>query len=94
MAISDNYYNFRSLYRDYHLDNDPTCLHSVAQAMLALQSVYGTIPSVYGKGKAAKQVYEFMVRMRREMIGQEVNMQPKIDTLIILDRQVRESEKF
>ena len=57
--------------------------------MLSLQAVYGTIPNVYGKGKAAKQVFDFMVRMRREMVGQEPSTAPRIDTLIILDRQVR-----
>ena len=45
------------MFRDYHLEQDPTCLHPLAQAMTALQAVYGTIPNVYGKGKAAKQVH-------------------------------------
>ena len=80
--------HFSSIYRDFHLEQDPTSLHSVARAMMTLQSVYGVIPNVYGKGKAAKQVFDFMTRMRREMMGQEPQVPPKIDTLIVLDRQI------
>ena len=53
---------FSSLYREYHLEKDPTCLHALARAMMGLQSVYGIIPKVYGKGRAAKQLYDFMAR--------------------------------
>ena len=30
--------------------------------MMALQAVYGVIPKVYGKGRAAKQLFDFMAR--------------------------------
>lgn len=43
----------------------------VAQALMTIQGVFGLIPNIYGKGAAAKQVYELMVRMRREMGGNE-----------------------
>lgn len=38
---------------------------------MTIQGVFGLIPNIYGKGAAAKQVYELMVRMRREMGGNE-----------------------
>ena len=57
---------------------------------MAIQSVYGVIPRVYGKGKAAKQVFEYMKGMRKELLGQEPEIVPQIDTAIILDRQVKE----
>ena len=57
--------------QDLHLDGDPTCLFLAAQALMTIQGVFGLIPNIYGKGAAAKQVYELMVRMRREMGGNE-----------------------
>ena len=38
---------------------------------MTLQAIYGVIPNVYGKGRAARQVFDFMSRMRREMMGDE-----------------------
>ncbi|XP_059089713.1 vacuolar protein sorting-associated protein 33A-like [Tigriopus californicus] len=78
----------RSVFRDYHLNDDPTCLNRVAKGILALQSVFGVIPKVYGKGPAARQVYEFMVQMRKESIAHENPVIGKIDSLIIIDRQI------
>jgi len=77
-----------SSFRDYHLDGDPTCLHHAARAMMTLQAVCGVIPRVYGKGKAAAQMFDLMSRMRREMSGSEPSVKPQIDTLVILDRGV------
>lgn len=79
------------MFRDYHLNDDPTCLNRVAKGIMALQSVFGVIPKVYGKGKAARQVYEFMVQMRKESIAHENPVIGKIDSLIIIDRQVLSS---
>jgi hypothetical protein len=31
--------------------------------MMALQAVFGVIPKVYGKGRAAKQLFDFMARL-------------------------------
>jgi hypothetical protein len=53
-----------------------------------LQALYGVIPSVYGKGKAAKQLFDFMTRMRMEHMGNEPKATSQIDHLIIIDRQV------
>lgn len=75
-------------YRDLHLGGDPTCLFLVAQALMTVQGVFGLIPNIYGKGAAAKQVYELMVRMRREMGGNEPQVTPQIDQLILIDRSV------
>ena len=86
-----NYNIFRSIFRDYHLNQDPTCLHSVAKGMMALQAVFGFIPRIYGKGRSAKQMCEYMMNMRREMQASELELSvpPQFDTLIILDRQVK-----
>jgi len=75
-------------FRDYHLEGDPTCLHNAARAMMTLQAVAGVVPRVYGKGKAAAQMFDLMSRMRREMSAAEPAVKPQIDTLVILDRSV------
>ena len=43
---------------------------------------------IYGKGTAAAQVFDLMVRMKRETCGQEPQVRPQIDTLVLLDRAV------
>ncbi|KAK8743146.1 hypothetical protein OTU49_001558 [Cherax quadricarinatus] len=75
-------------YRDLKLDSDPTSVFLVAQALMTIQGIFGLIPNIYGKGPAAKQVYELMVRMRREMGGNEPQVTPQIDQLILIDRSV------
>jgi hypothetical protein len=52
----------------------------------SVQAVFGTIPNVKGKGRAASHVADLMARMRREQPLPRIN--PEIDTLILLDRQV------
>ena len=77
-----------SIFADFHLKNDPTCLHEMARAMITLQALYGFAPMVYGKGDAAQKLFEYMSRIKREMAFQEPDMAPQIDTIIILDRKV------
>ena len=43
---------------------------------------------IYGKGTAAAQVFDLMVRMKRETCGQEPQVRTQIDTLVLLDRAV------
>ncbi|XP_045606207.1 vacuolar protein sorting-associated protein 33A [Procambarus clarkii] len=75
-------------YRDLQLDSDPTSLFLVAQALMTIQGIFGLIPNIYGKGPAAKQIYDLMVQMRREMGGNEPQVTPQIDQLILIDRSV------
>ena len=58
--------------------------------MMTLQAVFGFIPRIYGKGRSAKQLCEYMMNMRREMQAAELELSvpPQFDQLIILDRQV------
>merc|ERR1719167_1190371 len=67
---------------------DLTSLHYAATALTRLQAVTGVIPRIYGKGTAAAQVFDLMVRMKRETCGQEPQARTQIDTLILLDRGV------
>ena len=43
---------------------------------------------MYGKGHAAAQVFDLMVRMRRESCGRDPELRSQIDSLVILDRAV------
>ena len=47
-----------------------------ARALMTVQGIFGLIPNIYGKGAAAKQVYDLMVSMRRELAGNE----PQVNT--------------
>jgi len=67
---------------------DLTSLHYAAMALTRMQAVTGVIPRIYGKGTAAAQVFDLMVRMKRETCGQEPQVRSQIDTLVILDRGV------
>ncbi|KAJ9587643.1 hypothetical protein L9F63_018937, partial [Diploptera punctata] len=80
-----------SAFKEYYLESDPTCLYQAAQAIMTVQSLFGVIPRVSGKGQAAKQVWELMCRMAREKQGSEKPghaPQSQIDHLLLLDRGV------
>uniref|UniRef100_V5IC59 Putative vacuolar protein n=1 Tax=Ixodes ricinus TaxID=34613 RepID=V5IC59_IXORI len=63
-------------------------MHHVVRALMTLQTLYGVIPNVYGKGEHAQMVSEMMVRMRRELSGREPQLVPQIENLLLLDRAV------
>ena len=39
--------------QDLYLDHDPTPAHQAAKAIAKMQTLFGTIPYIYGKGKNA-----------------------------------------
>eukprot|EP01137_Pigoraptor_chileana_P014765 Opistho-2@69810 len=75
-------------YRECALDGDRTSLFYVARALMKLQAMYGTIPQIFGKGSCAKTVAEMLVRMRRETPITDGIVAPKIDSLLLIDREV------
>ncbi|XP_076028832.1 vacuolar protein sorting-associated protein 33A-like [Oratosquilla oratoria] len=79
---------FPLIYKEYHLEEDSTSMYQIAGALMDIQKIYGLIPNIYGKGAAAKQVYDLMVQMRRELAGNEPQVTPQIDQLILIDRSV------
>lgn len=76
-----------SSFRDC-VSGDMTSLHYSASALTRLQAVTGVIPRIYGKGTAAAQVFDFMMRMKKEACGREPEVRSQIDTLVIIDRAV------
>lgn len=73
-------------FREVFLEGDNSSLYYVARSLWNLQSLYGIIPKIYGKGNHSKIVVDMLLRMRREMGLPENPVTPQIDNLIILDR--------
>jgi hypothetical protein len=77
-----------SAFRECNLENDFTAMFHSAKAIMTLQTLYGIIPNVYGLGKCAKIVFDLMTRMRRELAGNEPQITPQIDQILLFDRSV------
>lgn len=75
------------VYKDCFLYNDNTHLYHVAKAIMTLQTIYGTIPTIYGKGKCSKMLSDMLSHMARDISNiNEHQTTTKIDTLILIDR--------
>ncbi|XP_060534432.1 vacuolar protein sorting-associated protein 33A [Cylas formicarius] len=78
-------------FKDYTVNNDPTYIYQVAQAIIYLQELYGPISRVWGKGVAAKQVWDLVAKLQKEKNnGNETkNNQPScINQILLIDRSV------
>lgn len=77
--------------QELSLENDQTCLHQVAQAIVMLEDIYGRIDHVSGKGHAVKQVWDMVTKISLEQRrpGSKANRNySTIDHLILIDRSV------
>lgn len=87
--LRSDYLPFLSNFREYHLENDPGSLYQVAQSILFLQSKFGPIGKVWGKGMAAKQVWDLLVRLQKEnKEALRCEQSSCIDQMILIDRSV------
>eukprot|EP00455_Lapot_gusevi_P054621 TRINITY_DN8788_c0_g2_i3.p1 TRINITY_DN8788_c0_g2~~TRINITY_DN8788_c0_g2_i3.p1 ORF type:complete len:576 (+),score=176.77 TRINITY_DN8788_c0_g2_i3:83-1729(+) len=78
-----------SSFQECFVDGDPTSLFYVAKSIMKLQSLFGIIPNIKGKGEHAHHVVKLMMRMRRELPEEDFSSTlPEIDTLILVDRNV------
>ncbi|CAK9825400.1 Vacuolar protein sorting-associated protein 33A [Anthophora retusa] len=77
-------------FKEFYLENDPTCLYQVAQAIRGLEKLYGKIPKVTGRGPAASKVWELLERLNREEEDNKAtsNQASTIEHLLLLDRSV------
>ncbi|KAL1131088.1 hypothetical protein AAG570_012325 [Ranatra chinensis] len=73
-------------FKEYYVENDPSCLYQAAQALMTLQSLYGIIPRVTGKGPAAERVWDLVSRLSQEPRKFPTNSQ--IDQVLLIDRAV------
>ncbi|KAL1931765.1 hypothetical protein VTP01DRAFT_9909 [Rhizomucor pusillus] len=91
-----------STWKEIYLDGDNTSIYYAAKSLMKLQSIYGLFPRIIGKGDAAKQLADMLLRMRREQaIVDEVSSHTSsrnpsflntisnhIDQFIIIDRNI------
>lgn len=84
------YYEFHLISsKDLYVDCETSPLHQIAHGLMSLQSLYGIFPNVVGKGRYARNVFELMIRMRRDIgVDCDPPMSPLFDTLMIIDRTV------
>lgn len=75
-----------SCFRECYLDEDRTSLFYVARSLMKLQSIFGIIPVIRGKGHCAVAVKDMLLRMRREMGLEDNTVVPEIDNLFLIDR--------
>eukprot|EP01094_Clydonella_sp_ATCC50884_P027895 TRINITY_DN8212_c0_g1_i1.p1 TRINITY_DN8212_c0_g1~~TRINITY_DN8212_c0_g1_i1.p1 ORF type:complete len:596 (+),score=194.45 TRINITY_DN8212_c0_g1_i1:119-1906(+) len=75
-----------SCFAECFVDEDRTSLFYVARALMKLQSIFGIIPVIRGKGHCASAVKDMMLRMRREMALEDNTVVPEIDSLFLIDR--------
>ena len=84
------------VFKQFYLDRDPTCLHGVARGLVDLQVLYGFAPRVYGKGHAAKRLWDYVKKIKAE-VDADADLRtagdaapPLFDTIVVIDRQVME----
>ncbi|KAG6558151.1 hypothetical protein Mapa_000332 [Marchantia paleacea] len=77
-------------FKETKVDGDLSALWYLGRAITLLQSQFGVIPNIKGKGKAAVQVADILNRMQREQMpdANAAVVTPEIDTMILIDRQV------
>lgn len=74
--------------KETKVDGDQSAIWYVARALDMLQSRFGLIPNIKGKGRAAAQVADILSRMQKEQTLDTERASSEIDTMILLDRQV------
>uniref|UniRef100_A0A7S1Q1K1 Sec1-like protein n=1 Tax=Alexandrium catenella TaxID=2925 RepID=A0A7S1Q1K1_ALECA len=61
------------VFRDFHVQGDPSSSFYVAKALMYLQSQFGVSPSIHSIGGAGKTVVDVMLRLRKEEAVQEAS---------------------
>jgi len=75
--------------KESFVEGDSSSLFYVARALMKVQSMYGVIPHIKGKGVPAQQIATMMLKMRREMqLGLTQTEPPAISEMILIDRLV------
>lgn len=75
--------------KENFVEGDSTSLFYVARALMKMQSMYGVIPHIKGKGVTSQQIATMMLKMRREMqLGLAQTEPPAISEVILIDRLV------
>lgn len=74
-------------FRDCFIEGDKTSLFYVAKALMRMQTMFGIIPQIRGKGLASQHIVSMMLRMKLEMRSSDIQVDfPAISQLILIDR--------
>ncbi|XP_026473937.1 vacuolar protein sorting-associated protein 33A-like isoform X2 [Ctenocephalides felis] len=71
-------------FRELYLENDPTCIHQSALALMSLQRMFGQFNKICGKGQYANQLMTHLKRMTK--LEEFSQTKSSIDQLLIIER--------
>ena len=74
-------------FRSHYLCGDTSLLPAVARALWGLQSLFGTIPNVFGQGKSVTRLLK-LETLYNQTFGKPRARTPEIGHLVILDRDL------
>ncbi|CAI5522763.1 unnamed protein product [Closterium sp. Naga37s-1] len=81
--------DLHTIYKDVHVDSDPTSTLQVARVLANFQSVFGVPPVLKGKGVAAQRVAQAMSQLMKEQKSHVAPVEhPSVDMMVLIDRQV------
>ncbi|RKO88216.1 Sec1-like protein, partial [Blyttiomyces helicus] len=84
-------------FRELFLEGDTSSMYSIAKSVMKLQTIFGIIPRIVGKGHCARALADLLLRMRRELVANAEDdaasarifpATSDIDSLIVIDRTV------
>ncbi|KAJ3158524.1 hypothetical protein HDU86_002749 [Geranomyces michiganensis] len=84
-------------FRELYLDGDTTSIFSLAKAIMKLQTMFGIVPRIVGKGRHSRTFADLLLRMRRELVANAEDdaitdsifpAQSELDSMVVIDRNV------
>jgi hypothetical protein len=83
-------------FRQLFVQGDVSVLYDTAKAILKLQTIYGVVPRIVGKGAMAQKLLDTLMRMRKEVLANTASISSsaifpvvsEFDSMVILDRSV------
>ncbi|XP_033634105.1 vacuolar protein sorting-associated protein 33B-like isoform X1 [Asterias rubens] len=76
-----------SFFRDYFLHGEQSLLHTIATSIVNLQSLFGTIPHVYGLGRCAKMVWDLVKTLQSLQGEPRAPIRNEIGHIFLIDRE-------
>lgn len=76
-----------SAFYSLYVDQDLSCLHTVATSILNFQRSYGSIPSVHAIGELSHNVYRLMNNLKETGPTYEIPPRNEVSDLILFDRR-------
>ena len=76
-----------SAFRSLYVDQDLSCLHTVATSILNFQRSFGAIRSVHAIGELSRSVYRLMNNLKETDPTYEIPSRNEVSELILFDRR-------